>query len=268
MCGRFTLSTPASRISQLFRDFPLDLAGRDFGKSYNIAPTQSVWAVGSGFPAAESAITAHQLHWGLVPSWARDRNSAAKLINARGESVATKPSFRSAFKKRRCLVPADGFFEWKKVGSGKQPYYIQMDAGEPFCFAGIWESWSGDADAAPLLTCSLITTAANSAMSPLHHRMPVILQPADFPLWLDPETQQPELLEPLLAPQEDLKLLATPVSTLVNKPANNSPACIEPVEAAVVDGPANSEQEPSKNTDRSAADRPGWQQGTLFDSQE
>ncbi len=189
MCGRFTLRTPAETLSALFEDlrFP------KLRPRYNIAPTQSILCVrqdpqGNCEPA--------MLRWGLVPFWSQDLKIGARMINARSETAATKPSFRAAFKSRRCLVLADGFFEWKKIGKEKQPYYItQVDDG-PFCMAGLWESWkdkqSDSGLAAPVETCTILTTEANSMMAPLHDRMPVILDRDQYSFWLDSSFQDKE----------------------------------------------------------------------------
>ncbi|HEV7224065.1 MAG TPA: SOS response-associated peptidase [Pirellulales bacterium] len=226
MCGRFTRSSnftehanQATFLGQLGLWQPISAPPR-----YNIAPTQQIAAVRSDDHDRHELV---MLRWGLVPGWAPDLAIGAKMINARGESVAEKPSFRHAFKKRRCLVLADGFYEWKKAFKAKQPYFIHLKGGEPFCFAGLWERWSRGEK--PVETCTIITTEANALMKPLHDRMPVIVAPADYGLWLDAAVQEPERLTPLLRPYADAEMEAYPVSTLVNSPKNNSPKCLEPL---------------------------------------
>jgi putative SOS response-associated peptidase YedK len=169
----------------------------------------------------------------LVPSWAKDLKIGARMINARSETAATKPSFRSAFKSRRCLVVGDGFFEWKKTGTNKQPYYITCVDDRPFCMAGLWESWTDKSDvhAKPVETCTILTTAANATMEPLHDRMPVILGPDEQAFWLDTDFQDGEKLQQLLAPCPADWIHARPVSKIVNKPINDVPECIEAIEA-------------------------------------
>lgn len=220
MCGRFTLRTPPH---VLVRQFQL---GDDPGwkPRYNIAPTQLVLGVRAltGNPGR----THVPLRWGLVPSWSKDSKIASRMINARGETVATKLSFRSSFKRRRCLVLADGYYEWKKEGSGKQPFYIRFQDERAFAFAGLWERWS-DADGQRMETCTIITTDANPLTQPIHERMPVILRPDDYDLWLDPEFQNIGPLQQLLGPFESEEMTAEPVSTYVNKPTNDSPKCIQ-----------------------------------------
>lgn len=221
MCGRFTVR---ARLNQIAADFRPTVTP-DLPLRYNIAPTQSVPVirqVGNGDRQLDL------LHWGLIPSWADDPKIGNKMINARADGVATKPSFRSAFKQRRCLVVTDGFYEWQKVGSKKQPYFIHRPDDRPFAFAGLWEHWRRGELA--IDSCTIITTEANELMRPLHDRMPVILQPEDYDLWLDPAVQAREKLEPLLRPAAEDFLEAYPVSTTVNKPINDAAECIQRVE--------------------------------------
>lgn len=173
------------------------------------------------------------LHWGLIPSWAKDSKIGSKLINARAETVAEKPSFRSAFRKRRCLILADGFYEWQQQEGKKQkqPFYFQLNDGCPFAFAGLWEHWK-DSNGEEIDSCTILTTEANELMHPIHHRMPVILDHKNYELWLNPEVKQPELLQPLLCPYPTQEMQAYPVSKLVNKPSQDSADCIERVEVA------------------------------------
>jgi putative SOS response-associated peptidase YedK len=168
------------------------------------------------------------LRWGLIPVWAKEASMGSRMINARSETAAEKPSFRTAFKRRRCLIPADGFYEWRKIGKRKQPYHIHFTAGRPFTMAGLWESWSKGPEGT-LETFTILTTAANKAISGLHHRMPVILEGDARELWLDSSVQNPELLSSLLVPHRGASLHLTPVSTLVNNVRNESPQCLVPV---------------------------------------
>ena len=219
MCGRFTLH---SRLNLLLRQFAID-TGPEMTPRYNIAPTQNVPVVrcqaGEG---RELAL----LRWGLVPSWAKDPSIGNRMINARAETVATKPSYRAAFKRRRCLVPADGYYEWKKTGKAKQPYLIRLQDECPFAMAGLWESWQ-DAGGAALQTFTIITTEANEATCDIHNRMPVILSPGEYPLWLDPEFERAEQLQELLQPYDSHAMRLDPVSTFVNNPRHDSSECIE-----------------------------------------
>jgi len=223
MCGRFTLRAPASTVAEQFNLF--DVA--EYRPRFNIAPTQPVAVVRI---APESDAAGRQLawlRWGLVPSWAKDPAIGNSLINARAETVAEKPAFRAALRRRRCLVVADGFYEWQRTGSRKQPYFIRLRDDRPFAFAGLWESWEGP-DHSALETCTLITTAPNELMEPIHNRMPVILAPGDYDRWLDPAIQGPEQLRPLLKPYSGGEMVAWAVSTHVNSPRNDDPQCIAP----------------------------------------
>jgi len=221
MCGRFTLKTSRARIQEMFR---LQRLG-EWEPRYNIAPSQPVLAVrhDSGTGELEGLL----LKWGLVPFWAKEPGIGNSLANARADTVAIKPAFRSAFKKRRCLVIADGFYEWKKV-NGKTPYYFQLRGQGPFAFAGLWERWEKGEE--PIESCTLITTEANSVVGQVHDRMPVILDPGSFDKWLDPNEQRAEVLQALLSPLPDDSLMTFPVSKLVNNPRNESPHCIDPIQ--------------------------------------
>jgi putative SOS response-associated peptidase YedK len=217
MCGRFTLRTPSNVLVTQFQlavDPQLPLR-------FNIAPTQPVAVVRQ--TSADSPRELAMLHWGLIPSWAKDPKMGARMINARAETVAEKPSFRAAFRRRRCLVLADGYYEWQSTGGrSKQPYYIRRRDDAPFAMAGLWEHWpKGDP---PIESCTVITTAANDLTRPIHDRMPVILNEADYARWLDPELEDAGAL---LMPQEEGTLRADCVSTHVNRPANDDPRCIE-----------------------------------------
>jgi putative SOS response-associated peptidase YedK len=168
------------------------------------------------------------MKWGLVPFWAKDEKIGYKMINARSEGIESKPSFRDPFKKRRCLVLSDGFYEWKKFDAKtKVPYFIRLKSGEPFAFAGLWDIW--DKGDEPLETFTIMTTENNELMEPIHNRMPVILHEKDEGLWLDPELKDPEKLTPLLKPYPSEEMELYVVSTVVNSPKNDVPDCIEPV---------------------------------------
>ena len=219
MCGRFTLSSEAS---DLHAEFGIDPPA-DYRPRYNIAPTQPVLAIVAGSSGWRTAT----LSWGLVPHWAKDRKDAAKRINARAESLLDKAMFRDAFLRHRCLIPADGFYEWEKAGKHSRPVLIKRQDGRPFSFAGIWSRWyerPGEA----LYTCSIITTQPNALVARSHDRMPVILEPRDRALWLDPASE-PAVLQALLVPFADEPLESFPVSALVNSPNNDSPECIQPL---------------------------------------
>ena len=227
MCGRFTLKTPAAVLIEHFNlrpdtqdELPV------FRARYNIAPTQDVAIVRASKERRERETVA--VHWGLIPSWAKDPTAGNRMINARGESVFEKPSFRAAAKRRRCLIPADGFYEWQKRGKAKQPYYIHHPDNVPFAFAGLWEHWEPGDDSGPVIeSCTIITTEANAMMRELHDRMPVILEPGNYDLWLDPLVQDASSMQHLLVPCPDEKLIAYAVSTHVNSPKHDDAACIE-----------------------------------------
>lgn len=221
MCGRFTLTDPDADLAVQFNlpEIP------DMQPRYNIAPTQPVAAV--RMSAEGSGREMVLLHWGLIPFWAKDPKIGARMINARSETAAEKPAFRAAFRRRRCLVVADGFFEWQKQNGTKQPFYIRMQNAQPFAFAGLWEFWRGEDDRA-IESCSLLTTQPNELVRVLHNRMPVIVQPQDYGLWLDPEMQDVERLQPLLQPYSPEEMEAYAVSRYVNSPDNDDPRCIEP----------------------------------------
>ena len=224
MCGRFTQAAPGAVVAEVFAlpEAP-ELAPR-----YNIAPTQEVAAVRAGAAGGRELVA---LHWGLIPAWANDRTMAARMINARAETLAAKPAFRSALRARRCLVVADGFYEWRKVGAGKRPYFIGLASARPFGFAGLWERWAG-AGGDAVESCTIVTTVANELVAPIHDRMPVILEPAEFALWLDPALRDPEALQALLRPRAAAGMVAYPVSELVNSPRNDVPECRAPLAAA------------------------------------
>ena len=221
MCGRFALLAPGESLAEQFLlDSILALTPR-----YNIAPTQPVTAVRLNPHSQNREWTV--LHWGLIPSWAKDMKFSSRMINARAETVADKPAFRAAFKRRRCLIPADGFYEWQKLNGRKQPMYIHARDGRPLALAGLWESWQS-ADGSEIESCTIVTTEPNELMAPIHNRMPVIIEPEDYSMWLDPGPQPADALH-LLRPYPAAKMAAYPVSSLVNSPRNDNPKCIEAV---------------------------------------
>ncbi len=223
MCGRYTLT-----LDQEALQVALGVEGLvHSGPRYNIAPSQDVPAVvhqegGNGGGRAAGAT----LRWGLVPFWADDPSIGNRLINARCETAHEKPSFRNAFRRRRCLIPADGFYEWKKTTGGKRPFWIHLESKEPFTFAGLWERWSGSGDAEVLETFTILTTEANEFLRPIHPRMPVILGADHREQWLDPDMPVDELRR-LLGPFPAGPLAAREVSTRVNSPTNDDPGCLE-----------------------------------------
>jgi putative SOS response-associated peptidase YedK len=229
MCGRYTLTVSLPELVDVF-DVPPPAF--HYGPRYNIAPTQDAPVVAQDSRGRRMGL----LRWGLVPSWAQDLGIGSRLINARSETVAQKPAFRQAFRGRRCLIPADGFYEWKEEEgatdgkASKRPYWIHRGAGELFAFAGLWERWAppeGD----PLHTFTILTTQAAEAIRGIHPRMPLILHPSSWRPWLHPETG-PEELQGLLKPHVPEDLRAHPVSAIVNSPRNDGPECIESVEGA------------------------------------
>jgi putative SOS response-associated peptidase YedK len=217
MCGRFTLRTPLTVLAQQFL-FDLGTLPADVVVTprYNIAPTQTVAAVRQQTAGGKRELAL--LHWGLIPSWSKDARIASSLINARCETLAEKPAFRTAFSRRRCLVLADGFYEWKKEGKQKLPQYFQLKDERPFAFAGLWERWRGPEGGSglPLESCTIVTTGANELCQPLHDRMPVILEPVDYDLWLDPALSDSQQLLPLLAPFPASEMQVRPVNPRVN----------------------------------------------------
>jgi len=219
MCGRYTLKTAPELVADQFQFEELS----DLKPRYNIAPSQLVASVRmtSGSTTREGVM----LKWGLIPSWAKDPAIGMKLINARAETVAEKPSFRKPFKQRRCLVLADGFYEWQKEGRVKQPYYIRLKSERPFAFAGLWDHWAS-ADGNTIETCALLTTEPNELMAPIHHRMPVILNPDTYDDWLDPDQQDVERLATLLGSYPAEKMMANPVSRIVNNARFDDPRCV------------------------------------------
>ena len=197
-----------------------------FAPRFNVAPTQPVAVVRC--PSGESDRELAWLRWGLIPSWAKDPSVGNRMINARAETAAEKPSYRVAFRRRRCLVVADGFYEWQRTGGRKQPYFIRMRDDRPFGFAGLWESWEGPEEG-PVESCTLLTTGPNALVAPIHNRMPVILSDRDYDRWLAPAIQEPETVTSLLCPFPAEPMEAFAVSTHVNSPSRDDARCIEPV---------------------------------------
>ncbi|MFQ5785902.1 MAG: SOS response-associated peptidase [Alphaproteobacteria bacterium] len=219
MCGRFTLRTPGHRLAGAFgAEAPPDLAPR-----YNIAPGEDIAVVRRTTAGGREFAW---LRWGLIPCWARDAAIGSRMINARAETVRDKPAFRAAFGERRCLVAADGFYEWQKTGGRtKQPWYIRLADDAPFAFAGLWERWRAPGGEA-VESCALITVAANARLGPIHHRMPAILPPGTYGDWLDPAPASLDALAALLRPLPDDALAAHPVGRMVNDARNDAPVCI------------------------------------------
>ena len=217
MCGRYTLIADLGDLAQRF-----EFDGSDFSydPGYNIAPTESVLTV-KNVEGREAAF----MKWGLIPFWAKDPKIGSRMINARAETVAEKPAFRNALKKRRCLVLADGYYEWQKTPVGKRPFRIVMRSGEPSAFAGIWETWK-DLQGNVIPSCTIITTAANDFLSPIHDRMPVILPRESEGMWLEPGVEDPDSLTDILTPNSSEGMDAYEVSTLVNYARNDGPEVI------------------------------------------
>jgi putative SOS response-associated peptidase YedK len=221
MCGRFTLTVNPADLQETFENYTFP---QQFAPRFNIAPTQPVLAIPN-----DERNEADFFIWGLIPMWAKDPGIGNKLINARAETLAEKPSFRGSLKYKRCLVIADGFYEWKSgAGKTKTPYFIHKTDRKPFAFAGLWDSWNGP-DGSQVKTCTIITTEPNDLTSLIHNRMPVILHPRDYAKWLDPSPQTPENMAPLLKPYPAEEMNAYVVSTMVNKPENDIPELVVPV---------------------------------------
>ncbi len=222
MCGRYTLKADLSDLMDAFPGFtfPKTLEAR-----YNIAPTQSIPVIPND---GEQQVTFFR--WGLIPSWAKDPSIGNRMINARAETLAKKPSFRAPYKRRRCLVLADGFYEWgKEPGkNSKTPYFFQVAEGKPFAFAGLWELWRPDDT--PIYSCTIITTEPNDVVAPIHSRMPVILPPEAYTLWLDPEERPAKVFQPWLKSYPASDMTAYAVSTRVNNPRHDAPDCVTPAQ--------------------------------------
>lgn len=231
MCGRFTWTTPPELMWSILEDFEIPM---DFKPRYNIAPTQDVPVIPNTITEIDSDNNTRKLEffkWGLIPSWAKDAKIGSRMINARSETLSEKPSFRNAYKRRRCLILADGYYEWVPTPGEKtkQPVYIRLKSKEPFTFAGLWEQWKPEWTDKPFLSCTIITCSPNPMLAEIHHRMPVILHQENHEEWLAPGEQPKENLQHLLTAYPGEELEAYPVSKFVNKPMNDSPECIEPI---------------------------------------
>ena len=217
MCGRYVY---AAQRDENRRAFPQFVFPDEMPKRYNIAPGQNITAIANTHePRADT------FKWGLIPAWAKDHKIGNRLINARGETLAEKPSFRAAYKKQRCLIPATGFYEWRRNGRTKTPMHIALKSGTPFAFAGLWDVWHAPTGER-IQSCTIITTEPNDLMAPIHNRMPVILPADAYDAWLAPE-ERTDLRE-LLVPYTAREMIAHPVSTLVNSPRNDTPDCLKP----------------------------------------
>lgn len=222
MCGRFTLTADRDQIEERFS---FRMTNVTLTPHYNIAPSQPVLSLMREGEESRAGF----LRWGLIPSWAKDEAIGNRMINARAETLAEKPSFKRALQKRRCLIIADGFYEWKAEGKKKTPMFISLKSREPFGFAGLWETWKAPSGEA-IHSCTIVTTTPNTMMAAIHNRMPVILSREAETLWLDRMIDDPQKLLPLLAPYSDTEMAAYEVSLLVNSPRNDVPACIEPLQ--------------------------------------
>jgi putative SOS response-associated peptidase YedK len=228
VCGRYRLS----RRKQIVEEYFDSVSGEeDWAPRYNVAPTQSVPVIRQHpkEPIRELSL----LRWGLIPSWSKDSSGAARMINARAETASTKPAFRDALKSRRCLIPADGFYEWMRTGKTKQPYCFEVGESELFAFAGLWDRWK-DPAGNWIKTCSILTTIPNAVTSPVHDRMPVILDPDSYDLWLDPGMTHVDAASDLLKPYDARRMRSYAVSTRINSAVNDGAACSAPVEFAEV----------------------------------
>ena len=224
MCGRYVLKSLPEEIARTFEVPEENLPVIRYGR-FNIAPSQEVLVLRISPESGEKEIVT--MRWGLLPSWSKEES--AGFINARAETVSEKPSFRAAFKKRRCLILADGFYEWQKQEDKKQPYYFSLVSGKPFAFAGLFDLWKGP-DGSIIESCAIITTEANDVVSPVHNRMPVILSdPADWSIWLSAESGNEDQIKKLLRPLEIGNLESIPVKSIVNNPRNDSADCITPI---------------------------------------
>jgi len=223
MCGRKIIKAKVREYASMFDVLNVP----EIVPNYNVAPTQQVPVV--RLKTEEKKREMVMFKWGLIPAWAKDPAIGSRMINARADTVAEKPAFREAFRRRRCLMVADGFYEWQKTNGKKQPYFIGMKDESPFAFAGLWELWE-DPFMGPIESCALITTDANDIVRPIHDRMPVILEPKSYEKWLDPDMKDSGRLQELLVPLPAEQMKTYPVSTMVNKVENNCPELLAPVE--------------------------------------
>ena len=225
MCGRFARYSLSRELERYFNAQP---AAFDMPASFNVAPTQEIPVI----IQQEDSRHFKKRHWGLVPFWAKEISIGSKMINARVETLTSKPAFKAAFKHRRCLIPADGFYEWQGKAGAKQPYFICLPSGEPLAFAGLWEVWenkNAPSEAHPYKSCTIITTEASDSVKDVHNRMPLILKPEAYEEWLDPGNKEPAKIEELLRTKYVKELMRYPVSKMVNRVENNSKECMEPV---------------------------------------
>lgn len=220
MCGRFTLT---AEVSELQQEFSFANFTHEIPPRYNIAPSQPVAVI-----ANEPNYKIDFFVWGLIPHWAKDAQIGNRLINARAETLAQKPAFRGPFRYHRCLILADGFYEWKKENGSKTPILVKLKSNKPFAFAGLWDSWQSP-DGSEIRSCTIITTSPNSLLTPIHDRMPVILPPAEYLTWINPEPVSPNELSQLLRPYPADEMVAYPVSRRVNDPQFDDPQCILPL---------------------------------------
>jgi len=225
MCGRFVQYSPIETFQQIFNIGTVSL---EVIPNYNVTPTQKILTI----IKHDNENKLEKLHWGLVPFWAKDVTIGSRMINARAETVSQKPSFRNAFRKRRCLIPVDGFYEWKGEKGNKQPYYVFIPSGEPFAFAGLWETWTDQKsdEESVYNSCTIITTGASESIREIHHRMPAILAPESHEKWLNTDIQDSIELQAIIDDYLIYDMKYYPVSTLVNSVKNNDPNCIKPID--------------------------------------
>ena len=226
MCGRFALRSSTPEIARILGlEDPVELEAR-----YNIAPSQSVPICRAEAGGRRSL---SRMRWGLVPHWAKDLRIGYRMINARSETLAEKPAFRAALRSRRCLVPADGYYEWRTIQRRKQPYFFHLSGHRPFCFAGLWARWrpgeGSDSGEETIESFTIVTTAPNRRCAEVHDRMPVILPSENYTAWLDPDLDDPTVLSGLLTPYPEAEMTYFPVSTLVNHPGNDESRCVTPI---------------------------------------
>jgi putative SOS response-associated peptidase YedK len=223
LCGRFNLLSHKKAVEERFgvKKFDFEIVPR-----YNIAPTQQVAAI-----LSDPEVHLVGMHWGFIPFWAKDKKIGNRMINARSETVAESKAFKHSFAKKRCLIPATGFYEWRKIGKVKKPMHIRLESRDPFAFAGIYSHWKS-LSGKTVMSCAILTTAPNELLKPIHNRMPVVLQRRDEPTWLDPENVDVERLQSLLNPYTSEIMEAYEISTYVNSPSNTGPMCTVPAESA------------------------------------
>jgi putative SOS response-associated peptidase YedK len=227
MCGRFV---GFRKLEELIKHFPIDVANVRITSSFNVAPTQEILAVARH----EGKNLLEKYHWGLVPFWAKDTSIGSRMINARSETLTTKPSFRTAFKWRRCLILADGFYEWKEEKGHKQPMFLTLPDGRPFAFAGLWEIWDDRGkEPTPYRSCTILTREASASVMPIHHRMPVILKPDAYSPWLSRANQDVRQLQDIIRNRVHTELNSVPVSKQVNSPKVNTPGNLKPIESSL-----------------------------------